>query len=334
MALRLVEIFLPLEEQGKLLEKLDSYSAITIVQMESSQNIFHAKLIIDAEQTEELMDKLEAAFTQLDNFRIIVASIEATVPRIEKSEQTKEEDKPLVKKIKFARVSREELYTDIQEASRLSWLFTIMVALSSVVAAIGLIRNNTAVVIGAMVIAPLLGPNVAMALASTLGDAQLAKDARKANFVGILLPLFFAAIVGVFFRSADFPAEILSRTQVSLSDIILALAAGSVATLSFTMGISGALIGVMVAVALLPPLVTSGILLGSAEWKLALDAGLLFATNLICVNLAGITTFLIQGVRPLWWWDKQRAKKATRQAMITWIICLLLLIILIIVSNR
>ncbi len=335
MSLRLVEIFLPVEKEQSLFEKLESFPAITVVQKESSTDLLHTKLIINAEQTEQLLDRLEAAFVNVENFRIIIASVEATIPRIEKPEPAQDKtEKPLAKKIKFARVSREELYSDIQEASRLSWLFAVMVALSAIVAAIGLMRDNTAVVIGAMVIAPLLGPNVAIALAATLGDVQLAKDARKANLVGIALPLFFAALIGMIFRDADFPAEILSRTQVSLSDIVLALAAGCAATLSFTMSLSGALIGVMVAVALLPPLVASGILLGSAQWKLAGGAGLLFATNLICVNLAGISTFLIQGVRPLWWWDKQRAKKAVRRAMATWIFALLLLLIILIIASK
>jgi uncharacterized hydrophobic protein (TIGR00341 family) len=304
---------------------------------EQSKELLHIKLIIEAAQTEALLDRLEAAFTSIDDFRIIIASVEATIPRIEKTETTDKPKEPISKKIKFARVSREELYSDIHEASRLSWLFVVMVALSAIVAAIGLLRNNTAVIIGAMVIAPLLGPNVALALSATLGDIQLAKNARKANLVGIALPLFFSALVGMIFAADPLPdemPEILSRTHVNLSDIILALAAGCVATLSFTMSLSGALIGVMVAVALLPPLVAAGILLGCAQWQPALGAALLFATNLICVNLAGISTFLIQGVRPLWWWDKQRAKKATRQAMTIWIFCLLLLILLILASQR
>ncbi len=314
--------------------KLEEFPSIIVVQKEASDDLFHIKLIISAAQTEALLDRLEAAFTSIESFRIIIASVEATIPRIEKPDEADKAEKSISRKIKFARVSREELYSDIHEASRLSWLFVVMVALSAIVAAIGLMRNNTAVIIGAMVIAPLLGPNVALALSATLGDIQLAKDARKANLVGIALPLFFSAIVGMIFASDQLPAEILSRTQVNLSDIILALAAGCVATLSFTMSLSGTLIGVMVAVALLPPLVAAGILLGCAQWQPALGAALLFATNLICVNLAGISTFLVQGVRPLWWWDKQRAKKATRQAMTIWIFCLLLLILLILASQR
>jgi uncharacterized membrane protein len=70
----------------------------------------------------------------------------------------------------------------------------------------------------------------------------------------------------------------------------------------------------MVAVALLPPLVTSGLLLGGGQPALAMGALSLFLMNLICVNLAGVTTFLVQGIRPATWWEKDRAVKATHAA--------------------
>ena len=116
--------------------------------------------------------------------------------------------------------------------------------------------------------------------------------------------------------------------------IVLALAAGSAATLSFTSGLLSALIGVMVAVALLPPLVTMGMLIGAGYWQLALGSLLLFLTNIICVNLSGVATFLIQGVRPLSWWDAAKAKKATQKAMLLWGVLLVVLILLILFSQR
>jgi uncharacterized hydrophobic protein (TIGR00341 family) len=330
MALRFVEIFLPAEKETELFELLNSYDPITIVQRETSGQLLHTKLLLNSESIEELMDHLETRFSGTEHFRIVIVAVEATIPRIETPPAS---DKPKPKKIKFARISREELYHDILEASRLSWLFTTMVALSSIVAVIGLVRNNTAAVIGAMVIAPLLGPNVALSLASTLGDIQLAKDARKANLVGIILPLCLAALLGMLIPLDGVGPEILSRTEIGYTDIILALAAGIAGTLSFTMGLPGAIIGVMVAVALLPPLVTCGILLGRGQWDMAAHAGLLFGANLICVNLAGVITFLIQGVRPLWWWDKENAFKATRRAIITWAVCLIALILLILITK-
>jgi len=331
MALRLIEIFLPQDKTDELLRMLDVFDSATLVQKECSHNLLHTKLLMNAAQTEELLDDLESRFSNIEGFRIIIAPVQATIPRIKDNDQPESKSRKI---IKLARVSREELYHNIQEASQLSWLFATMVCLSSIVAAIGLLRNSAAVVIGAMVIAPLLGPNVALALASALGDSQLAKRARRANLAGIIMPLLLSAAIGFWFGCDDLSAEIHSRTQVSLADIVLALAAGCAGTLSFTMALSGTLIGVMVAVALLPPLVTSGILLGCGQWNLALGAGLIFAANLICINLAGVTTFLVQGVRPRKWWDKEDAKTATRKAITIWMISLLILIALILASQK
>jgi len=314
---------------------LNECASAQVIQKEYEGGQLHTKLLMKAEDTEQLLDRLEARFTFQEPFRIVIVPVSATIPRMEESNK---DDKSVKngkeKKFAWGRISREELYHNVQESSRLSVLFVIMVVLSSIVAAIGLMRGNTAVVIGAMVIAPLLGPNVALALAAALGDFDLARNARKANLVGILLPLVPAALLGAVFSGACDNPEIIARTVVNESDIILALAAGCVATLSFTTAMSSALIGVMVAVALLPPLVTCGILAGAGEWRLAGAAGLLFLTNLICVNLAGVAAFLVQGVRPLWYWEKDKARKATRRALVIWLILLALLVIVILTSRR
>jgi uncharacterized membrane protein len=85
----------------------------------------------------------------------------------------------------------------------------------------------------------------------------------------------------------------------------------------------------MVAVALLPPLVTCGMLLGAGYRQKAFNATLLLFTNIICVNLAGVVTFLLQGIRPITWWEADRAKKATRIAIMLWILLLSALLFII-----
>ena len=339
MTLRLIEIFLPLEKTGKLTAILDEFTESEVLHQVATNGKVNIKILIPAEQSESLLDTLEEAFAHLDHFRIVIQSIEAIIPRMLPSQ----DDFPTAEKIEkvksisvsLPRVSREELYSDILEAGQLSHTFIIMVILSSVVAAIGLIRNNSAVVIGAMVIAPLLGPNMAMALAATLGDIKLAGKAKKANLFGIIIPIILSACVGFMLKANPMESEeILSRTVVSNTDIVLALAAGCAGTLSFTLASASSLIGVMVAVALLPPLVTCGLLLGAGNWQPALGALLLAATNLICINLAGVTTFLVQGIRPLKWWQKSPATKATIRAMITWIVLLAILLILITIGYK
>jgi uncharacterized hydrophobic protein (TIGR00341 family) len=146
--------------------------------------------------------------------------------------------------------------------------------------------------------------------------------------------LYFLFFLGfIFVVSPDIP-EIASRINVGIGDVILGLAPGSAGALAFTTGVSTTLIGVMVAVALLPPLVTFGMLLGAGYFYEALGAMLLVLTNIICINLAGVITFLVQGIRPLTWWEADRAKKATRIAIVLWVLLLLTLMIVILLSQR
>lgn len=201
-----------------------------------------------------------------------------------------------------------------------------MTVLSAVVAVVGLVRGDVAVVIGAMVIAPLLGPNVAMALATTLGDTDLLRRALATNLAGIAAAFVLAVVAGVLFPvGPDLPA-IASRTSTGFGDVLLALAAGMAGTLAFTRGRSGAVIGVMVAVALVPPVVVCGMLLGQGEAHLAFRAFLLVAANVICINLAGVVTFLAQGVRPRSWWEAEKARKSVRKAIAIWTVLLAVLL--------
>ena len=232
-----------------------------------------------------------------------------------------------------SRVSREELYNNVTESLGRPRIYAVMTVLSVVVAAVGLLRDDLAVIIAAMVIAPLLGPNVALALATTMADAELAASALRRNALGFSLALALSVLIGSLVAvDLDVPA-IASRTQVGLSDLALALAAGVAGTLAFTSSASSALIGVMVAVALVPPLVVFGMLLGSGQVAAAMGAGLLVAANLVCVNLAGVVTFLAQGVRPSRWWDAARAGRTARLALLLWLVLLLALSALLIFSR-
>ena len=204
-----------------------------------------------------------------------------------------------------------------------------MTILSTVVVAIGLLKNNVAVIIGAMVIAPFLGPNVALALSTNLADEKLGINALKTLLSGILIVLLLSAGMGYFFETDPTIPEIAMRTKASLSDIILALASGCAGVLAFTTGLSSAVIGVMVAVALLPPLTVCGLLVGTGKFSLGIGAFLLFITNIICINLAGVITFLIQGVSPRVWWEADKAKKAARKALVLWSLILFVLVVII-----
>ena len=126
--------------------------------------------------------------------------------------------------------------------------------------------------------------------------------------------------------------EIAGRTEVGPGDVVLALASGAAGALAFTTGAPASLVGVMVAVALLPPLATVGLLLSSGNWSEASGAVVLLTTNVVCVNLAAVVTFLAQGIRPNTWWEAERARKSTHRAVLAWTLVLTVLVILIVIG--
>ena len=327
MAQRLLKIILP-ESHGAIALEILAEQGITDYWQEESLGENHVvSVLVDSGQSEPLMDRFEKAFSTIPGFRLILIPVEAAVPRGEKtadgSAGVGDVANPVP--VETTRISRAELYEDIVDSTRLSGFYIAMVLLSTVVAAIGLLKNNVAVIIGAMVIAPFLGPNVALALSTCLADYELGKNALKTLVAGVAIAFSLAVVVGLFLAVDPYIGEIASRTRASMSDIVLAMASGAAGVLAFTTGVSATLIGVMVAVALLPPLTVSGLLLGAGYFHGAFFAFLLFMTNIICINLSGIITFLVRGISPRSWWEADRAKKYTRKALFTWTVTLCLL---------
>jgi uncharacterized hydrophobic protein (TIGR00341 family) len=321
MALRLIEMVLPEKDGVELRALLKEHMVLEHRQLRLPDGEVLVRILLDAEQSEAVLDQLGERYASKDGTRLVVLPVEATLPRAEPEpepetatapEQASSGEKPP------GRIGREELYEDIKDAAQCSRVYLAMVVLSTIVAAIGLYYNSVAIIIGAMVIAPLLGPNMALALATTLGDLSLLRRALLTALAGIATTMVLAVIIGVLLDIDPASPEIASRNGVGLGDLAVALASGAAGALAFTTGVSTTLIGVMVAVALLPPLVAFGLLLGGGHAALAMGALSLFLMNLICVNLAGVTTFLVQGIRPATWWEKDRAVKASRIAIVLW----------------
>ncbi len=334
MAQRLIEIVVPARHSANIRDVVGRRTLLGVWQDAEGEAVM-LQVLVPAEDVEPLMDQIEQRCSGTEGFHIILLPVEATIPRPEPPPESPPVATPAgAEPKKRYRVSREELYAGLADGTKTSPVFIALTMLSAVVAAVGLLRDDLAVVIGAMVIAPLLGPNVALALATALGDFSLARDALRANVVGVSIALVLSIGVGAVLTVDPSLATLVSRTQVGPGDLILALAAGAAGTLAFTTGLSGAIIGVMVAVALLPPLVTFGLLVGSRHTEAAAGALLLVVTNVICVNLAGVSTFLLQGVRPRTWWEAERAKKASRAAMVLWLALLLLLAATLLVARQ
>jgi uncharacterized hydrophobic protein (TIGR00341 family) len=333
MALRLAYIYLPKDNSGFLDDLREKFNIIEYYENEEKDRK-EIKLLLDAEMAEPVLDFIENRYGLQEGFRVIVTPVEAVIPRLEVEQKPEIDEENQKTEAEAKRIYREELYEDINSVSSGGRTFILLVILSAFVASIGLLRANIAIIIGAMVIAPLLGPNMGMALAATLGDSALAKRSLKTNLTGIAFAVTIAIALGWFATVDVTNPEIASRLKVSYADFVIALASGAAGALSFTSSVPGSLIGVMVAVALLPPLMVFGLLVGDGQFQTSLNALLLLMTNVVCVNISGVAMFLYQGVRPNSWWEAKKAKKQTRIAIAVWMALLATLSILIHLESR
>jgi len=275
------------------------------------------RMLVRDDKLQGVLDALQNALGSQTGARISVLPVDISLPR-QQAREEKEEDKAVA--------AREALHGEVAKGARLNANYLVLVVLSTLVAAIGLLADNVAVVVGAMVIAPLLGPNLAFALGTALGDARLMREAALSLLAGLALAVALSAALGLAWPYGAQSTELTMRTEVGIDSVALALASGAAAALSLTSGLSAVLVGVMVAVALLPPAATLGLMLGHGDTAGAAGAGLLLAINIVCVNLSCKVVFLFKRIRPRVWWAKEKARRGMRNSVIAWAVTLGLLI--------
>ncbi len=271
------------------------------------------RLVFKDGDGQRALDSIQAIMEEEADWRLVVLPVEASLPKLDESPDADARRQRTL-------ALREELYDDISKGARLNSDFLLLTALSTLVVVFGLSADNIAAVIGAMVIAPLLGPILAFSFASALGDLQMMTRAARTALAGLGLGLGLSFLIGLVYDPNLASGELMSRTVVGLDAPALALAAGAAAALSIATGLPAALVGVMVAVALLPPAATAGLLAGAGEYTLAGRAALLLAINVVAVNLAALLVYFFKGVRPRTWLERRSAKRSVYVNAAVWFV--------------
>lgn len=234
-------------------------------------------------------------------------SSEPTVEKTEEEESKEERESQLESYKQF--VARQENdreidYTKVRvtiEANALpSKMYFLMNALSAIIASYGLVANSAAVVIGAMLVAMMLGPITGVALAIIDYRMPLLRKSLFTVGAGGALVILIGFVVGLLHHGQPLSNEILSRTQPTSMDLMIALAGGTAGAYAMiSPHLSVAVVGVAVATALVPPLAASGILLANGELSLGLGAFLLAVTNIIAIQFTNAMVLWFSGFRRL-----------------------------------
>ena len=205
--------------------------------------------------------------------------------------------KSIIRHFRITRARFEIVRRDISEGSEPGVRFYIMVAVSTGIACYGLMANSTAVVIGAMLVAPLMTPIFGMSLALVRGDTRLLGRAVQAEVVGVATSVAMGVLLG--WSVGDFQAtpEMLARTQPNLFDLLVAVLSGFAGAYAMIdEKISPALPGVAIATAIVPPLANSGLCFSIGEFKGGMGSFFLFFANFLSILLVASATFTASGM--------------------------------------
>ncbi len=191
------------------------------------------KILLKSEDIDGVISIIKNFYSDNEGFRIVILPVEATIPRIEEEEK-KDTD----------RISVEELYQKIEKGSTISSRYLIMTVLASMVASIGLLKNDIAIIIGSMVISPLMGPHMGLSLSTVLADRKLALKTLPTFFAGLSITIIIGLLSGFVVNFDPLSYQLASRSNVSHYYIILALASGVAGAYATVKGVQEALVGV------------------------------------------------------------------------------------------
>jgi uncharacterized hydrophobic protein (TIGR00271 family) len=221
-------------------------------------------------------------------------------------------------------VQRTEAYVRIRRGARPSIDFYVLIGLAAAIAALGLLANSAAVVIGAMLVAPLMSPIAGSGLAIVLGDTRFLRLTFGAILWGALLALLMGFLVGLIPLRDPLTPEVLARTQPTLLDVGVAILSGmAVAYALCRSSATAALPGVAIAAALVPPLAVAGISLANGFFAEFGGALLLFLTNFVAISSASALVFILLGFRPT---QSKKKRQAIRDRTIQIAVVFLVLI--------
>ena len=196
-----------------------------------------------------------------------------------------------------ADVDQQAVIDKVREDSGFTPHFAFMTSMSAGIAILGLLLSSPAVVIGAMLLSPLMGPIMGAGFALAVGDSVWLKESGKAILLGTIISILFAGLVVTMSPLQTVTAEIAARTRPNLFDLAVALFSALAGAYAMIRGRMGTIVGVAIATALMPPLAVVGFGLATFNWSVFGGSLLLFFTNLMTIALTATAMARLYGFR-------------------------------------
>src|SRR6056297_3603444 len=316
--MRLVQVLIPEGTRASVLEALDAEGIDYAVFDEVGRGDFEAmvQFPIPPSGVEPIMERLTEAGIREDAYTIVLPTETVVSQRLA----------ALVERFPALRISREELVTRAEELAPANSTFFAFLLLSTVIATTGLLLDSAATIIGAMVVAPLMGPAISASVGAVLNEPSMRKRGSRLQVTGLLAAIVTAAIMGWLLQQTvlippgldirTIP-QVAERTSPNFLSLFLALGSGIAGSLSIMRGSGSTLVGVAIAVALVPPAATSGLGLAFGLPGVAIAATVLVVVNLLAINLSALLLLYAAGFRPLETRDMTAVRSAVYSRIVT-----------------
>ncbi len=270
---------------------------------------------------ESTLEALRAAGIDENTFTAVLEAETVISERYDELEEryTEDADSPDEVLTGPDRIAREELESRAKELLSSMSTYVVLTLVSAVIATAGMLLDSPATVVGSMVIAPLIGPSMAASVGTVINDRVLFERGVKMQVIGILVAIVSAAVFALMVRYLFLVppgidilqmSEINERATPNFLVLAIALGAGVAGILSLMTGVSTAIVGVMIAVALIPPAAAVGLGIAFGIPRLALGASVLVTVNVLSINLASLIALWFEGYRPERWLQIGEARGA------------------------
>ena len=296
-------------------------------------------MIVEERNAEIIVDLISKALSfdkELENTSevtntMILSQIDGFLPKIKSIEEDIEKNKRRNSKV-VDRISTEEMFDDVLNASKLNQNFLLNVILASIVCSVGIIRKDSSIFIAASAIAPFLGSIMGYSFSLSVGDSDLMKNSAKTLLFGIVLSMLIGTVIGFSWNylpdtySIDLNQNLFQEMKINHYTFVLALASGASAALAVTAGTPTMMASFMLSVSMLPNITIAGITLGNGFYKFFVSSILLLTINLICIIFASQIICAFKKIKPK---TKEAVENSKDNNIVNIVYCIFIFIILI-----
>ena len=314
--MRLVQVTIPAGKREAIEDALEDVDVEYILTDETSGRKYTAVAYIPlpTNAVEPVLEKLREAGIDEQAYTVVVEANTVISRRFEELQDRYAEEKS------EERIAREELTSKAADLAPATWSYAALTVVSAVIATAGLLLDSPAVIVGSMVIAPLIGPAMAASVGTVVDDQELFRRGVGLQIAGLGLAVMSAAAFAFLVKNlflvppgldvTEIPA-VRERLLPDFLSLVVALGAGVAGVISLSTGVSTALVGVMIAVALIPPAATVGIGIAWGLPAVSLGSGVLTLVNVLSINLAALAVLWYMGYRPAYWFREDDARAST-----------------------